>query len=145
MRSDGKTFGQRLREARIRAGLSQSDLEEISGIPKARLSRYENGHVSPSIHTLERLSRALGVSEASLLGDERAVLEGFFAALDARGIRIDSTERAARVANALADLVEALRGDQPAGLGGDRTDEQVAATVESVERWLAEGGDRLSD
>ncbi|HWO70754.1 MAG TPA: helix-turn-helix transcriptional regulator [Actinomycetota bacterium] len=145
MRSDGKTFGQRLREARIRAGLSQSDLEEISGIPKARLSRYENGHVSPSIHTLERLARALGVSEASLLGDERAVLEGFFAALDARGIRIDSTERAARVANALADLVEALRGDQPAGLGGDRTDEQVAATVESVERWLAEGGDRLSD
>lgn len=145
MRSDGKTFGQRLREARIRAGLSQSDLEEISGIPKARLSRYENGHVSPSIHTLERLARALGVSEASLLGDERAVLEGFFAALDARGIRIDSTERAARVANALADLVEALRGSEPPALGGDRTDEQVAATVESVERWLAEGGDRLSD
>mgnify|MGYP005852320595 FL=1 len=145
MGTDGKTFGQRLREARIRAGLSQSDLEEISGIPKARLSRYENGHVSPSIHTLERLARALGVSEASLLGDERAVLEGFFAALDARGVRIDSTERAARVANALADLVEALRGDQPAGLGGDRTDERVAATVESVERWLAEGGDRLSD
>jgi transcriptional regulator with XRE-family HTH domain len=145
MRSDGKTFGQRLREARIRAGLSQSDLEEISGIPKARLSRYENGHVSPSIHTLERLARALGVSEASLLGDERAVLEGFFAALDARGIRIDSTEQAARVANALADLVEALQGNRPAGLGGERTDEQVAATVESVERWLAEGGDRLSD
>lgn len=145
MRSDGKTFGQRLREARIRAGLSQSDLEEISGIPKARLSRYENGHVSPSIHTLERLARALGVSEASLLGDERAVLEGFFAALDARGIRIDSTERAARVANALADLVEALRGSEPPALGGDRTDERVAATVESVERWLAEGGDRLSD
>jgi len=145
MRDDGKTFGQRLREARIRAGLSQSDLEEISGIPKARLSRYENGHVSPSIHTLERLARALGVSEASLLGDERAVLEGFFAALDARGIRIDSTERAARVANALADLVEALRGSEPAGIGEERTDEQVAATVESVERWLAEGGDRLSD
>jgi transcriptional regulator with XRE-family HTH domain len=145
MRGDGKTFGQRLREARIRAGLSQSDLEEISGIPKARLSRYENGHVSPSIHTLERLARALGVSEASLLGDERAALEGFFAALDARGIRIDSPERAARVANALADLVEALRGSEPGGLGGERIDEQAAATVESVERWLAEGGDRLSD
>lgn len=145
MRSDGKTFGQRLREARIRAGLSQSDLEEISGIPKARLSRYENGHVSPSIHTLERLARALGVSEASLLGDERAVLEAFFSALDARGIRIDSTERAARIANALADLAEALRGSRSADLGGDRADERVAATVESVERWLAEGGEGLAD
>ena len=35
-------FGNRLREARLSAGLSQSELEELSGIPKARLSRYEN-------------------------------------------------------------------------------------------------------
>src|SRR5687768_18430343 len=71
--SDGKHFGQRLREARVAAGLSQSELEDISGIPKARLSRYENGHVEPSIQTLARLSRALNVSEASLLGDQRAI------------------------------------------------------------------------
>ena len=51
---DDRTFGRRLRETRIKAGLSQSDLEVISGIPKARLSRYENGHVAPSIQTLER-------------------------------------------------------------------------------------------
>ena len=76
--SDGKHFGQRLREARVAAGLSQSELEDISGIPKARLSRYENGHVEPSIQTLARLSRALNVSEASLLGDQRAILEDFF-------------------------------------------------------------------
>ena len=70
--NDGRTFGQRLRATRVKAGYSQSDLEEISGIPKARLSRYENGHVAPSIQTLERLARALNVSEASLLGDDRA-------------------------------------------------------------------------
>src|SRR3712207_8805305 len=81
---DERTFGQRLRETRIRAGMSQSDLEDVSGIPKARLSRYENGHVAPSIQTLERLSRALNVSEASLLGDQRAVLEQFFAVLNER-------------------------------------------------------------
>ena len=57
---DERTFGQRLRATRIKAGYSQSELEEISGIPKARLSRYENGHVAPSIQTLERLARALG-------------------------------------------------------------------------------------
>src|SRR3990172_7848241 len=64
------TFGQRLRATRLGAGMSQSDLEERSGIPKARLSRYENGHVAPSIQTLERLARALGVTQASLLGEE---------------------------------------------------------------------------
>jgi transcriptional regulator with XRE-family HTH domain len=106
--SDGKHFGQRLRESRVAAGLSQSELEDISGIPKARLSRYENGHVEPSIQTLARLSRALNVSEASLLGDQRAILEDFFQILWDRGVRISSGEQGAKVANAVADLLEAL-------------------------------------
>jgi transcriptional regulator with XRE-family HTH domain len=106
--SDGKHFGQRLREARVAAGLSQSELEDISGIPKARLSRYENGHVEPSIQTLARLSRALNVSEASLLGDQRAILEDFFTVLHERGVRISSSDQGARIANAIADLLEAV-------------------------------------
>jgi len=92
--TDERTFGQRLRATRIKAGYSQSDLEEISGIPKARLSRYENGHVAPSIQTLERLARALNVSEASLLGDDRALMEEFFYVLTTRGVRIGSSEQA---------------------------------------------------
>jgi transcriptional regulator with XRE-family HTH domain len=106
--SDGKHFGQRLREARVAAGLSQSELEDISGIPKARLSRYENGHVEPSIQTLARLSRALNVSEASLLGDQRAILEDFFQTLYDRGVRIGSPEQGAKIAHAIADLMEAV-------------------------------------
>jgi transcriptional regulator with XRE-family HTH domain len=109
--SDGKHFGQRLREARVAAGLSQSELEDISGIPKARLSRYENGHVEPSIQTLARLSRALNVSEASLLGDQRAILEDFFNVLYDRGVRITSSEQGARIAHAIADLLEAVKTD----------------------------------
>ena len=62
MRDDDVSFGQRLRQVRLHAGLSQSGLEERSGIPKARLSRYENGHVLPSIETLGRLASALEVS-----------------------------------------------------------------------------------
>jgi transcriptional regulator with XRE-family HTH domain len=109
--SDGKHFGQRLRESRVAAGLSQSELEDISGIPKARLSRYENGHVEPSIQTLARLSRALNVSEASLLGDQRAILEDFFNVLYDRGVRITSSEQGARIGHAIADLLEAVKPD----------------------------------
>lgn len=105
---DERTFGQRLRGTRVRAGLSQSDLEEISGIPKARLSRYENGHVAPSIQTLERLAKALSVSEASLLGDRRFVLEAFFDALSERGVRIDSDKQARRLADAVAEMYYAM-------------------------------------
>ena len=109
--SDGKHFGQRLRESRVAAGLSQSELEDISGIPKARLSRYENGHVEPSIQTLARLSRALNVSEASLLGDQRAILEDFFNVLYDRGVRITSSEQGGRIARAIADLLEGMKTD----------------------------------
>ena len=105
---DGKHFGNRLREARLQAGFSQSELEDFSGIPKARLSRYENGHVEPSIQTLARLARALNVSEASLLGDECATLEGFFDVLSSRGVRIESAEQGVRLANAVAGMVNAL-------------------------------------
>jgi transcriptional regulator with XRE-family HTH domain len=107
------TFGQRLRRARLVAGFSQSELEERSGIPKARLSRYENGHVLPSLGTLQKLASSLSVSEATLLGDHRAVLEGFFEALQERGVRIDSTEKAERLANAVADIALSIEGDRP--------------------------------
>src|SRR4029079_5308807 len=89
----------------------------LSGIPKARLSRYENGHVEPSIQTLARLARALNVSEASLLGDQPATLEGFFDVLSARGVRIESAEQGVRLANAVADMVNALGG--MGSFGGD--------------------------
>jgi transcriptional regulator with XRE-family HTH domain len=103
-------FGNRLRESRVAAGLSQSELEELSGIPKARLSRYENGHVEPSIQTLARLSKALNVSEASLLGDERAAMEEFFNVLSVRGVAISSKDQAQRLGQAFADMVKALGG-----------------------------------
>jgi transcriptional regulator with XRE-family HTH domain len=113
---DDKTFGRRLRETRLRAGLSQSDLEDVSGIPKARLSRYENGHVAPSIQTLQRLAGALGVSEASLLGDQRAILEQFFEVLCDRGVPIGSSEQAATLANAVADMYFAMQTQEAEGL-----------------------------
>jgi transcriptional regulator with XRE-family HTH domain len=109
MTMDGeRTFGQRLRATRVNAGYSRSDLEEISGIPKARLSRYENGHVAPSIQTLERLARALNISEASLLGDDRALMEEFFKVLTTRGVRIGSSEQAVALGSAVADIARAL-------------------------------------
>ena len=128
-RKDGKNFGQRLREARVGSGLSQSELEEISGIPKARLSRYENGHVAPSIQTLERLSSALNVSEASLLGDERSVLESFFAQLQSRGIEIDSPEQSVKMADALADMLLAAKSAQERGA---RPDDAIPAASMAV-------------
>ena len=131
---DGKHFGNRLREARVNAGLSQSELEELSGIPKARLSRYENGHVVPSIQTLERLSRALNVSEASLLGDQRAVLEQFFAVLNDRGVQIGTPEQGEQLAHAVADMITSLRSEN--GKSDIASSPSVVASLDQVRAWV---------
>lgn len=136
-----RLFGRRPREARVQAGFSQSELEERSGIPKARLSRYENGHVIPSIQTLERLAGALQVSEASLLGDRRAMLEEFFLVLEDRGVPIRTSEQGARLANALADLLQAVgaAGADPEPRGSFSTP-VAASAVASVRQWIKEDG-----
>jgi transcriptional regulator with XRE-family HTH domain len=132
--TDERTFGQRLRETRIKAGFSQSDLEEISGIPKARLSRYENGHVAPSIQTLERLARALQVSEASLLGDGRARMEEFFTVLTERGVRIQTSEQATALGTAVADIARALgMVDEAAVVVATDGDRRVAALTPAAD------------
>lgn len=134
---DDTPFGMRLRATRVAAGLSQSDLEELSGIPKARLSRYENGHVVPSIQTLERLAEALHVSEATLLGDQRAILEEFFNVLYDRGVRIQTSEQGAKLAAALADMIEAAR--QPAEDAPAADEPETSPSVEEIREWIGAG------
>ena len=120
------TFVRRLRDARTAAGLSQAGLETRSGIPKARLSRYENGHVLPSIATLGRLALALNVSEASLLGDQRDLAEEVANTLIARGVVLQSAEQARKLGNAVADIYEAM------GLAGLALTETEAPPVAIV-------------
>ena len=49
-----------IREARLRAGLSQLELSERSGKDRAQLARWERDVVQPSFETLRELLRACG-------------------------------------------------------------------------------------
>jgi transcriptional regulator with XRE-family HTH domain len=49
-----------LREARLRAGLSQDELAKVSGRDRTVIARYEQGVVAPSLDTLVGLLRACG-------------------------------------------------------------------------------------
>ena len=48
-------------------GLSQDQLAQLAGIDRKTVNRIENGHFSPSIDTLTRLSVALGIEISKLL------------------------------------------------------------------------------
>jgi transcriptional regulator with XRE-family HTH domain len=69
MRKDAplSTLGGQIRAARLQARMSQTEVERRSGIPKARLSRYENNHVAPSIASLAKICKAIGVKPGKLV------------------------------------------------------------------------------
>ena len=63
------TLGERLRHIRKVAGLTQKQLEEVSGVPQNTISRVEIGAVQEiSTKTLVGLAKALNVSADYLLG-----------------------------------------------------------------------------
>lgn len=100
------SFGERLRNARVSAGMSQSELTRHCGVPKTMLSRYENDHILPSIATLAKLAVALKQSSSALMGEGGQVADRFAAALFARGITMQDEGDATRLAGVVADMVD---------------------------------------
>jgi DNA-binding XRE family transcriptional regulator len=64
MRTD---LADRLLTLRAKHDLSQARLAELAGVDRKTINRIENGHFSPALDTLVRLSSALAVTPASLL------------------------------------------------------------------------------
>lgn len=56
------TIAERVRTARIRAGLSQRELSEPVGVSFAYISRIEAGVRNPSVKVLRRMAPPLGVT-----------------------------------------------------------------------------------
>ena len=47
-------------DARQAKGLSQKELAEITGVKQPAIARLENGHISPSVDTINKLLAPLG-------------------------------------------------------------------------------------
>lgn len=58
---DRSQIGASIRYYRIRAGLSQMDLESEAEMSNGSISRIENGEVEPTIETRFRIAEALGL------------------------------------------------------------------------------------
>jgi transcriptional regulator with XRE-family HTH domain len=62
-----KSFGDRLREARTAAGMTQEQLGFALGVTKASISAWENGRETPSFRVLPELRSALRLSLDELI------------------------------------------------------------------------------
>ena len=52
--------GEAVLEARAKAGLSQKELSQLTGIDQSDISKIERGVANPSVSTLSRIATALG-------------------------------------------------------------------------------------
>ena len=59
--------GKQIRAIREAKGLSQGDIEKSSGLLRSYISRVEGGYTAPSLGTLERFAKALGVQPYQLM------------------------------------------------------------------------------
>lgn len=66
------SFGERLRAARERRGITQQQVADFMGIDKSTYCGYETGKRQPDVQKIKQLSKILGVSGDELLETDYA-------------------------------------------------------------------------
>lgn len=67
-----ETFGKKLRQARLEAGYTQQQIEDLTKVNQRNLSKYENGRLEPNIETIGKLADFYEVSVDWLFGTKGA-------------------------------------------------------------------------
>ena len=99
-------FAQRLRSARLAAGLTHDKVAEVLGCAQATVSRWESGDRTPVLADLPAIARAVNANLADLLG-LGAMDDHTYAAGYREGWRACAdVVSAAIVANRLAEVPE---------------------------------------
>ena len=70
-------FGERLREHRVRLGLTQQEVAEKLDFDRSTYSYYEIGRITPSIETLYKLTLLFGVSADELIKKDEITEQNF--------------------------------------------------------------------
>lgn len=62
-------FGRNLRKARLKAGLSQMQIAKSIRADKSYISNLEQGKKNPTLFTISKLAKGIGISISKLLQD----------------------------------------------------------------------------
>lgn len=61
-------FGKKLKEVRLKKNLSQGDIARILGVHRSYISGLERGRRNPSLLTVQKIAKAIGVNPKDLVG-----------------------------------------------------------------------------
>ena len=67
MKNEVLQFGKKLREVRLKKKLSQGDIARILGVHRSYISGLERGRRNPSLLTVQKIAKALGVNAKDLI------------------------------------------------------------------------------
>lgn len=70
-----RSLGEKVRELRESLGLTQARVAELAEVTPSMIGQIEKGRAQPSLDTVERLARALGVSPCYLILDQQGLEE----------------------------------------------------------------------
>ncbi|MCF2539031.1 helix-turn-helix domain-containing protein [Streptomyces nigra] len=146
-----RAFGVRLRALRAEAGLTGAVLAQRANVGQPTVSKVENGRMVPSLDVLDRLSRALGLDEATAL-EVRDLLAAVEAAVDSggpedsaasTGVAVDDEVRSAQLVRSFQCVVLPAML-QSAEYARHVFESAPGATPESVGRAVAARVERQS-
>jgi transcriptional regulator with XRE-family HTH domain len=67
MTGAAKKLGKNLKRIRTRKGMSQGDIVKTFGTDRAFISTIENGKANPTLATIAKLAKAIGVPMGELI------------------------------------------------------------------------------
>jgi len=70
MKFDTEVFGQRLKELRVKMGITTTQLAKALGVNSATVSKWENGKIIPSAISIYEITKFFGVPAGYLIGTE---------------------------------------------------------------------------
>jgi len=67
MKEEVQKLAENLKRIRVGKGISQGDIVKVTGIDKAMISNIENGKTNPTLATIAKIAKAIGVSVGELM------------------------------------------------------------------------------
>ncbi|OGZ06530.1 MAG: DNA-binding protein [Candidatus Lloydbacteria bacterium RIFCSPLOWO2_01_FULL_50_20] len=67
MKSESAKLGKNLKRIRTEKGITQGDIVRNLGVSRSFVSNIENGKTNPTLATITKLAKSLGVSSDELL------------------------------------------------------------------------------
>jgi len=67
MSEESQKLGRNLKRIRTKKGITQGDIVRALSMPKSFVSSIENGKTNPTLATIAKLAKAIGVSVGELM------------------------------------------------------------------------------